>query len=139
MIAKSVKSMDFTYFVDFDADFDVDFADFTDFGLKLVKLTISFHSTVRIQGGNIKFFLKICEFHGNLQNSWILPKCAVFHKIRRFPTFLSQPSRRQHLNKGILCETKDHLPKKVTPIFYLLDYVSRRYEKFDRKITVHSK
>ena len=32
------------------ADFDVDFANFTDLGLKLVKLTISFHSTVRIQG-----------------------------------------------------------------------------------------
>ena len=40
-------------FVDFDVDFvnfDVNFADFTDFGLKLVKLTISFHSTVRFQG-----------------------------------------------------------------------------------------
>ena len=49
-------------FVDFDADF-VDFdADLTDFGLKLVKLTISFHSTVKMEGGNIKFFLKICGF-----------------------------------------------------------------------------
>ena len=55
--------MDFDVdFADFDAvflDFDGDFADFTGFGLKLVKLTISFHSTVRIQGGNINFFLKI--------------------------------------------------------------------------------
>ena len=59
MIAKSVKSTDFADFtgfgdfnvdfVDFNADFDVDFSDFdADFALKLVKLTISFHSTVRI-------------------------------------------------------------------------------------------
>ena len=44
-------------FVDFDADFGADFnADFADLDLKLVKLTISFHSIVRIQGGNIIFF-----------------------------------------------------------------------------------
>ena len=56
MIEKSVKSADFdadfTVFVDFDADF----VHFIDFGLKRVKLTISFHSTVRIQEGNINFF-----------------------------------------------------------------------------------
>ena len=73
MIAKSMKSAvfdvdfsNFTDLADFNAnsmDFDVDFtdfadfhADFTDFGLKLVKLTISFHSTVRIQGGNVNFY-----------------------------------------------------------------------------------
>ena len=37
-------------------DFDADSADFTDFGIKLVKLTISFHFAVMIQGGNINFF-----------------------------------------------------------------------------------
>ena len=68
MIAKSVKSADFTVFMDFNADsmvfahFNVDFAVFTDFGLKLLKLTIGFHSTVRIQWENINFYFK------NLQN-----------------------------------------------------------------------
>ena len=47
MIAKSMKSADFD--VDF-VVFNVDFADFTDFGVILVNLTISFHSTVSIQG-----------------------------------------------------------------------------------------
>ena len=62
MIAKSMKSTDFANFMvftDFDmdfcrfqcgfcgfqcsfAEFNADFVDFTDFGLKLVKLTISF-------------------------------------------------------------------------------------------------
>ena len=37
---------------------------FTDFGLKIVKLTNIFHSRVRTQGGNINFFLKICKNHG---------------------------------------------------------------------------
>ena len=61
-------------FANFNADFvdfDVDFMDFTDFSLKLVKLTIRFHSTVRIQGRNIKYFWKICKI-------WILPKSVVF-------------------------------------------------------------
>ena len=68
---KSVKSVilakyaDFMGFADFHMDF-MDFADchvdFMDFGLKLVKLTISFHSTVRIQRGNINLFLKIHGF-----------------------------------------------------------------------------
>ena len=49
MIVKSVKSADFNAVF---ADFNVVFVDITDLGLKLVKLTISFHSTVRIQGGN---------------------------------------------------------------------------------------
>ena len=75
--------VDFTDFVDFHVDF-------TDFGLKLVKLTISFHSTVRIQGGTSFCF-----------------------ENPRISTFLSQTSR-GHLSIGILCETKDHLPKKVT-------------------------
>ena len=51
--------------VDFNVDlvgFDAGSADFTDFGLELVKLTISFHSTVRIQGRNINFFWKSADF-----------------------------------------------------------------------------
>ena len=76
MIAKSVDfDADFAdfdvVFVDFDVDFvifNADFVDFTDFSLKLVKLTISFHSTVRIQGRNInfcqnpQFFIKSMDF-----------------------------------------------------------------------------
>ena len=117
MIAKSADfDADLANFTDF-ADFNVDYADFhadfTNFGLKLVKLTISFHSTVRIQGGDIKFFLKICGFYGNLQNPWILPKSAVFQKIGGFP--------HSHLRfqQGNICnsQTKDHLPREVTPIF----------------------
>ena len=51
-----------------------------------------------------------------------LSKSAVFIKIRRFhqnlwfSAFLSELSRGQH-QIGIPCETKDHLPRKVTPIF----------------------
>ena len=75
MIAKSVDFdadfADYPDFADFDVDFVVfnaDFVDFTDFSLKLVKLTISFHSTVRIQGRNInfcqnpQFFIKSMDF-----------------------------------------------------------------------------
>ena len=94
-----MDSVDFdTDFADFDADFDeesvdfdtdfvdfdADFVYFTDFDLKLVKLTISFHSTVRIQG-ETSVFLKIHRFCQNLQNPWTLPKPTVFHKIRGFP------------------------------------------------------
>ena len=80
------------FHVDLDADFDVDFAvfdadfvvfnvdftDFVDFALKLVKLTVSFHSTVRIQGRNINFLFE------NLQNLQIFRKSAVFDKIHGF-------------------------------------------------------
>ena len=93
MIAKSVKSADFdvdfadfmvfvdfyVVFADFDVDFvdfAADFVDFTDFGLKLVKLTISFHCTVRIQWGNINFFLKICR---------IRKICKIHIEICGFP------------------------------------------------------
>ena len=55
MIAKSVESVDFV-------DFDVDFMNFTDFAIKLVKLIISFHSTVSIQ------WRKHQSFSENLQN-----------------------------------------------------------------------
>ena len=69
-------------------DFAADFVYFTDSGLKLVKLTISFHCTVSIQGGNINFFLKI----------------RIIHKIHKICIeILLQPSRGKHL-----CETKDH-------------------------------
>ena len=79
MIAKSVKSVKSA-----DVDFAVFDADFTDFGIKLVKLTISSHSTVRIQVGNINFF---SENPQNLhQNLWI-----------SLSTF-----------KRTTCETKDH-------------------------------
>ena len=35
---------------------------FADFGLKVVKLTNSFHSRVRTQGGNINFVPENCSF-----------------------------------------------------------------------------
>ena len=41
---------------------------FADFGLKVVKLTNSFQSRMRTQGGNINFFPE------NLQKPWILAK-----------------------------------------------------------------
>ena len=103
MIAKSVKSMK-SADVDF-ADFDADFADIS---IKLVKLTISFPSTVRIQGGKHQFFLKFCKIHNSInlhQNPWILPKSTDFHIS--LSTF-----------KRTTCETeRPILPKKVTPIF----------------------
>ena len=88
------------------ANFDEVFANFdADFGLKLAKLTIIFHSTVRIQGGNHQFFFE------NLQRS------AVSIKVRSFHQNLSELSGGQH-------EIKNHLPKKVTPIFSVLfDYL----------------
>ena len=50
-------------------------------------------------------FVKICGFRQNLRFS---SKSA----------FLSELSRGQHQQQiGILCETKDHLPRKVTLIF----------------------
>ena len=68
-----------------------------DFDLKLVKLTFSFHSRVRIQGGNI-FYSKSADF----QKLQILAKS----------TFLSEPSRGQHQMKG-------HLPKKIIPPYIM--------------------
>ena len=67
-------------------------------------------------------FIKIRSFHQNLQFS---SKSAVFIKIHSFrqnprfsskSAFLFELSRGQH-QIGILCETKDHWPRKVSPIF----------------------
>ena len=98
MIVKSVDfDADFADFnVDF-ADFDVDFVDFTDFGIKLVKLTFSFHSTVRIQGGNINFFLKICRICKSAKSP---SKFTDFAKSTDFHISLSTFKR-------TTCETKD--------------------------------
>ena len=97
ILAKSVDFADFTVFADFDvvfadfdavfADFDadfVDFADFTDFGLKLVKLTISFHSTVTIQGETSIFFGKSAKSTESIKSTL---KSVDFAKICRFPHF----------------------------------------------------
>ena len=72
MIANSLKCTDLADFMDFDADFvdfNVDFLVFANFGIKLVKLTISFHSTVRRK--HLLLFLKvrkiISHFSLNLQ------------------------------------------------------------------------
>ena len=73
-------------------------------GLKLVKLTISFHSRGKIQRGNIIFlkihgfqwkstdfnlwsllkFMVFTEIHGFYQNPWFLSKSVVFIKICGF-------------------------------------------------------
>ena len=68
-------------FMDFNAvfvDFDVDLADF---GLKLVKLTISFQSTVRILGGNIKFFFENLQNARFSPNPWILAKTTILSEL----------------------------------------------------------
>ena len=77
-------------------------------------------------------FVKICSFHQNLQfsskstvfakicsfcqNPRFSSKSTGFHQNLWFLAFHSEFSRGQH-QIGILCETKDHLPRKVTPIF----------------------
>ena len=56
---------------------------FTNVGLKLVKMTISFHSRVRIQG-------KTPFFSQNLQISW---KTVDFGKTHGFQWFCGFPGR----------------------------------------------
>ena len=54
--------------------FDLKTTVFVDFGLKVVKLTNSFHSRVRTQGGDITFFLKTAKTA--VLKPQILPKTA---------------------------------------------------------------
>ena len=68
-------------------------------------------------------FVEICSFH---QKPRISVKIRDFHQNPRFLAFLSELSRRQHQQIGILCETKDHLPRKVTPIFPCLEITHLR-------------
>ena len=86
----------------------------------------SFHQKLWLLDQNMWFsskfavFIKIGGFH---KKSWISSKSAVFIKIHGFHenpwflAFLSELSRGQH-QIGILCATKDHLPRKVAPIFF---------------------
>ena len=91
----------------------------------------SFHKKPQI-------FIKIRSFYQNLwfssksavfiKNRSFRPKLLIFVKIRdflenpRFLAFLSELSRGQY-QIGILCETKDHLPRKLTP-FYCFVYLT---------------
>ena len=74
------------------------------------------------------FSPKNCGFH---QNPWFSPKNAVFiksvvlylkicgfHKNWWFFLFLAEISTGKHLS--IYGQTKDHLPRKVTPILYFV-------------------
>ena len=85
---KLLKSMDFCGFVDFcwkttsmDLTILADFADFDE---------------VRVQGENIKTFLKICKIH---KIHKIHIEICRFCKNLQIFTFLSQPSRGQHLKE----------------------------------------
>ena len=62
---------------------------------------------------NHGFDQKILDFH---QKPWIFIKICGLPQNPHFLAFLSEPLRGQH-QIGILCEMKDHLPRKVTPIF----------------------
>ena len=62
--------------------------------------------------------IKICGFHPKLP---IFVKIRDFHENPQFLAFLSEISRGQH-QIGILCETKDHLPRKVTPFYFYIVY-----------------
>ena len=64
---------------------------FTDYYLKVVKLTNSFHSSVRTQGGNIIFFSETLQF---INRSF---KTADFG------------------------QTNDHLPRKAIPYILQVD------------------
>ena len=59
-------------------------------------------------------FIKICGF---LSKSAVFVKICGFHQNPRFLAFLSELSRGHQI--GILCETKDHLPRKITPIYFI--------------------
>ena len=72
---------------------------------------------------NLQFSSKSTIFRPKIQfspKSTFSSKSAIFIKIHSCLPFLSELSRGQH-QIGILCETKDHLPRKVTPIFLLLN------------------
>ena len=62
-----------------------------------------------------------CSFQTKIHSFYQKPRISVkihgFHQNPQFLAFLSELSRGQH-QIGILCETKDHLPRKVTPIFF---------------------
>ena len=75
----------------------------------------SFHQNLQILSKST-VFVKICGFHQNLRFS---SKSAIFIKIRDFCHF--SPGFQED---NIKCETKDHLPRKVIPIF--LDHVTQR-------------
>ena len=73
---------------------------FADYDLKVVKLTNSFHSSVRTQGGNINFFLKTAVYKSQFINHGF--KSAVL-KLRILP---------KNADFG---QTKDHFPRKGNP------------------------
>ena len=78
-------------------------------------------------------FVKIRSFH---QNPRFLSKSVVFHQNPRFLAFLSELSRGQH-QIGILCETKDHLPRKVTPIFEVVSHCNDYQVERNMTSTAH--